>query len=106
MTQSQKIRIINDTLKRYFANTSTPRKVLAKDLMPEFIKAGAFPADYNNGLPIRIRNLLRDLDKATKHGIKVIVIDYTRFGTSKKIKRSHDKDIQIVKQILVENGII
>lgn len=240
MTQLEKIRIINDTLKRYFANINSPRKVLAKDLMPEFIKAGAFTADHRNGLPIR--NLLRVLDKANmlsaipyaladrketnrkwyfvgiefdqkdainenpiykrgsnrrtesdeyyvvslcnevlkveasqqhrfdflkgdngrklpvdayykhlnlvieyherqhtesvsffnkkttvsgvcrdeqrriyderrmtelpKHGIKVIVIDYTQFGTSKKIKRNHNKDIQIVKQILVENGIL
>lgn len=41
-----------------------------------------------------------------KHGINVIVIDYSRFGTSKKIKRDHDKDILIIKQILVENGIL
>lgn len=240
MAQSEKIRIINDTLKRYFANIDNPRKVLAKNLMPEFIMAGAFPADHRKGQPIR--NLLRDLDKVNmlhaipyiqadrketnttwyfvdteyvqndeniekatskmppksrtesdeyyiislcnkllnseasqqhrfdflkgdtgrnlpvdayyedrklvieyherqhsesvsffskdttvsgvcrdeqrriydkrrmsefpKHGIKVIVIDYSRFGTSRKIKRNHNKDIQIVKQILVENGIL
>lgn len=239
MTQSEKIRIINNTLNRYFANTSNPRKVLAKDLMPEFIRAGVFTADRKGGLPIR--SLLRDLDRLNmlslipyafadrkqvnvnwyfictefvkddvdiekitikkvpnsraesdeyyvislcnellnaeasqqhrfgflkgdsgvslpvdayyehlnlvieyhesqhtesigffnkkttvsgvcrdeqrriyderrltelpKHGIKVVVIDYSRFGTTKKIKRNHDKDIQIVKQILEENGI-
>lgn len=240
MTKSEKISIINNTLKKYFASTSNPRKVLAKDLMPEFIKAGAFTADNKGGKPIR--DLLRYLDKANmlsaipyifadrkqanvnwyfidtesdkknetcentqriapsssraesdeyyvislcdellnakasqqhrfdflkgdsgvklpvdayyehlnlvieyyesqhtesislfnkkatvsgvcrdeqrkiyderrltelpKHGIKVVVIDYTRFGLTKKIKRDHDKDLQIVKQILVDNEIL
>lgn len=240
MKQSERIRIINETLKRYFVNINNPRMVLAKDLMPEFIKAGVFPTDHRNGLPIR--TLLRDLDKANmlslipyafadrkqvnvnwyfiptefvkndinkekttnrkksksraesdeyyvislcnevlnaeasqqhlfdflkgdsgrrlpvdayyehlnlvieyherqhtesinffnkkttisgvcrdkqrkiyderritelpKHGIKVIIIDYSRFGTSKKIKRNHDKDILIIKKILTENGIL
>lgn len=61
MTRSEKIKIINDTLKKYFASDSTPRKVSAKDLMPEFIKAGAFTSDNKGGLPIR--QLLRELDK-------------------------------------------
>ena len=240
MTQTEKIRIINDTLKRYFANPSNPRKVQAKNLMPDFIRAGVFMADNKGGLPIR--RLLRDLDKSNKlslipyvlaerkdvnvnwffvntgfvqnkiiieettnkkasngraesdeyyvislcnevlnaeasqqhkfdflkgdsgvrlpvdayyegyhlvieyhecqhtesvslfnkketvsgvcrdeqrriyderrmtelpkHGIKVIVIDYSKFGTSKKIIRNHDKDLLIVRQILVENGIL
>lgn len=240
MIQSEKIRIINDTLKRYFENADNPRKILVKDLMPEFISAGVFSKDHRNGQPLR--SLLRDLDKANmlssipyvfadrkdkntkwyfictdfvqnnivikkttskrnyngragsdeyyiislcnellnteaslqhrfdflkgdsgsslpvdayyehlnlvieyherqhtesidffnkkttvsgvcrdeqrriyderrltvlpKHGIKVVVIDYSRFGTSKKINRNHDKDILIVKQILVENGIL
>lgn len=240
MTQTEKIKIINDTLAEYFAKTDNPRKVPAKDLMPEFIRAGVFKTDNKGGLPIR--RLLRELDKSDKlslipyvlaerkdvnvswyfiatgfaqnvvntekvrnkkvsnsraesdeyyvislcnevlnaeasqqhrfdflkgdsgislpidayyehlnlvieyherqhtesikffnkkttvsgvsrdeqrriyderrmtvlpkHGINVIVIDYSRFGTSKKIKRDHDKDILIIKQILVENGIL
>lgn len=240
MTQTEKIKIINDTLAEYFAKTDNPRKVPAKDLMPEFIRAGVFTTDNKGGLPIR--RLLRELDKSDKlslipyvlaerkdvnvswyfiatgfvqnvvntekvrnkkvsnsraesdeyyvislcnevlnaeasqqhrfdflkgdsgislpvdayyehlnlvieyhekqhtesikffnkkttvsgvsrdeqrriyderrmtvlpkHGINVIVIDYSRFGTSKKIKRDHDKDILIIKQILVENGIL
>lgn len=240
MTTSEKITKINTTLKRYFAVASNPRKVPAKDLMPEFIKAGVFSVDRKGGLPIR--SLLRELDNSNmlsaipyaladrkqvnvnwyfvhtefaqkdiiiekskditdsnsraesdeyyvislcnellnaeasqqhrfdflkgdsgrslpvdayyehlnlvieyherqhtesvgffnkkttvsgvcrdeqrkiyderrltelpKHGIKVIVIDYSKFGITKKIKRDHDKDIQIVKQILIENGIV
>lgn len=240
MTQTEKIKIINDTLAEYFAKTDNPRKVPAKDLMPEFIRAGVFTTDNKGGLPIR--RLLRELDKSDKlslipyvlaerkdvnvswyfiatgfaqnvvntekvrnkkvsnsraesdeyyvislcnevlnaeasqqhrfdflkgdsgislpvdayyehlnlvieyherqhtesikffnkkttvsgvsrdeqrriyderrmtvlpkHGINVIVIDYSRFGTSKKIKRDHGKDILIIKQILVENGIL
>ena len=62
MNKSEKIVIINTVLKNYFADQSNSRKVLAKDLMPEFIRAGAFAADKKNGLPIR--SLLRDLDEA------------------------------------------
>lgn len=240
MTKAEKIEIINDTLKKYFANPSNPREVPAKDLMPEFIKAGVFTVDRKKGLPIR--SLLRDLDRANmlsiipyaladrkqvninwyfinteitrndlnvnkntnkkascsrtesdeyyvislcnevlnakasqqhkfdflkgdsgvrlpvdayyeelnlvieyyesqhtetvrlfnkkttvsgvcrdeqrkiyderrltelpKHGINVVVIDYSQFGTTKKIKRNHDKDIRIVKEILMANGIL
>lgn len=64
MTQAEIIIIINDTLAKYFAKTNNPRKVSAKDLMPEFIRAGAFKADSKGGLPIR--RLLRDLDKSDK----------------------------------------
>lgn len=62
MTKSERIRIINDTLQKYFANSANPRKVLAKDLMPLLIKAGAFTADNKGGLPLR--KLLRELDGA------------------------------------------
>lgn len=62
MTKTEKIKIINDTLKEYFASASNPRKVLAKDLMSEFIMAGAFMSDNKGGLPLR--KLLRELDEA------------------------------------------
>lgn len=41
-----------------------------------------------------------------EHGIKLIVIDYSAFGSSKKIKRDYTKDLEIVKSIMVKNGII
>lgn len=60
----QKICKINEVVKDYFSNNPSVDKIQAKDLMPEFIKAGIFTADHRNGLPIR--KLLRDLDKANR----------------------------------------
>ena len=41
-----------------------------------------------------------------KHGIKLIVIDYSDFGTTRKLKRNASKDIDVVKKILSANGIV
>jgi hypothetical protein len=60
----QKIRKINEVVKDYFSKNPSVDKIQAKDLMPEFIKAGIFTSDHKNGLPIR--NLLRELDKANR----------------------------------------
>lgn len=35
-----------------------------------------------------------------KHGIDVIVISYSDFGTSKKLKRDREKDLDVVRKIL------
>ena len=40
-----------------------------------------------------------------KHGIKLVVISYTDFGTSKTLVRNHDADLAVVKEILKRNGI-
>lgn len=40
-----------------------------------------------------------------KHGIKLVVISYTDFGTSKTLVRNHDADLAVVKGILKKNGI-
>lgn len=40
-----------------------------------------------------------------KHGIKLVVINYTDFGTRKKLLRNHDRDLEIVKSVLISNGI-
>ena len=58
-----KISLINDVLQQYFEQNSMLTIVPAKNLMPCFIKAGIFPANHKNGLPIL--NVLRKLD-ATK----------------------------------------
>jgi len=57
-----KIAQINAVLKTYFEMNPTSVPILAKEFMPQFIKAGIFKKDYRDGLPIR--NLLRVLDKA------------------------------------------
>ncbi len=40
-----------------------------------------------------------------EHGITLIEIDYTAFGTSKKLKRDHDRDLMVVKSILNSHGV-
>lgn len=40
-----------------------------------------------------------------KHGIKVVIINYTDFGSSKKLIRNHDRDLGIIKSILTKNNI-
>jgi len=61
MKNEEKIARINEVVTDYFKNNLSVNKILAKDLMPEFIKAGIFNKDYERkGLPIR--NLLRKLD--------------------------------------------
>ena len=41
-----------------------------------------------------------------KHGIKLVIINYTDFGTRKKLLRNHDKDLEIVKSVLRLNRIV
>ncbi len=60
MTHIDKIAQINAVIKQYFASNPSISKIPAKDLMPEFIKAGVFAKDHRNGLPIR--KVLRELD--------------------------------------------
>ena len=40
-----------------------------------------------------------------KHGIKLVVISYSDFGTTKKLKREHDRDLEVVKEILKKSGV-
>lgn len=40
-----------------------------------------------------------------KHGIKLIVISYTDFGESKKLKRNRQNDLMIVKKILKDTNL-
>lgn len=37
-----------------------------------------------------------------KHGIRVIIISYSDFGTSKKLRRNRDKDLEVVRDLLKE----
>ena len=56
-----KIAQINAVLSDYFAKHPTLDRILAKEFMPQFIKAGIFVKDQSDGLPIR--KILRALDK-------------------------------------------
>lgn len=35
-----------------------------------------------------------------EHGIDLVIISYSDFGTSKKLQRNHDRDLQVVKRKL------
>lgn len=41
-----------------------------------------------------------------KHGIKLVIISHSDFGTAKKLRRNHDADLLIVKGRLKNNGEI
>ena len=76
MTEKKTHRIgrIDQVVRNYFEENISITEILAKDLMPLFIKKGIFNKDHRNGLPIR--NLLRELDCENKlsllKNIKVI----------------------------------
>lgn len=53
--------LVRKVVEDYFARHPDVGEIPAKDLMPEFIRAGIFVSDHRNGLPIR--RLLRYLDK-------------------------------------------
>lgn len=41
-----------------------------------------------------------------KHGIRLVVISWSDFGTSKKLIRNHDRDILVVREILHRSGLV
>ena len=55
---------INKVLQSYFEKNKDVDIVPAKNLMPEFIKAGIFTKDHKNGLPIR--KVLHNLKKTNQ----------------------------------------
>lgn len=57
----EKISQINAVVKSFFEKNKSVSEILAKDLMPDFVKAGIFKEDKKNGLPIR--TILRKLDE-------------------------------------------
>jgi len=61
MADLEKINNVNKVVINYFKVNPKISKILAKELMPDFIKAGISNKDHKEGLPIR--NILRALDK-------------------------------------------
>ncbi len=41
-----------------------------------------------------------------KHGIRLVVINWSDFGTSKKLIRNHDRDILVVRENLHRSGLV
>ena len=64
MIDAFKINNINNAIEAFFNKDTTIKIVPAKDLMPEFIKAGIFTKDNKNGKPIR--DILRELDRTAQ----------------------------------------
>ena len=64
MTDLTKIKEINTVIEAYFAKNTSVKIVPAKELMPDFIRAGIFEKDNRRGLPIR--EILRELDKTNQ----------------------------------------
>jgi len=64
MSTEEKIKMINQVVANYFAKNKQEVKIVAKDLMPEFMEAGIFTSNHRDGLPLR--KLLRDLDSKSQ----------------------------------------
>ena len=64
MKKADKINLINAALQKYFHQNPSVSKVMAKDLMPFFVREGIYEKDQKNGLPIR--TILRDLDSSNQ----------------------------------------
>lgn len=76
-----KITRINQVLEQYFLQHPNSGRVMAKDLMPTFIREGVFNKDHRNGFPIR--NLLRGLDeKKQLHKIPYVIADRKAANTN------------------------
>jgi hypothetical protein len=76
-----KIDQINAVLRDYFAKHPNAGRILAKEFMPLFIKAGIFVKDERGGLPIR--KILRALDKANQlHRIPYVIADRKQTNTN------------------------
>ena len=61
MDINNRVNEINKAVKNYFENNPSEVQILAKDLMPEFVRAGIYEKDHRKGLPLR--KDLRKLDK-------------------------------------------
>ena len=61
MDINNRVNEINKAVKNYFVNNPSEVQILAKDLMPEFVRAGIYEKDHRKGLPLR--KDLRKLDK-------------------------------------------
>ena len=47
----------------------------------------------------------RRVTELPEHGIKLVIIRHTDFGSKKRLIRNHDRDLAIVKDILSKSGI-
>ncbi len=76
----QKAGIIDQIVFDYFKLNPKVKEVQAKDLMEEFVKAGAFSKDYKDGLPLR--DFLKKLEENNSLDL---------FKQSKLIRKAENK---------------
>lgn len=70
----EKISQINAVIKFFFEKNKLTSEILAKELMPNFVKVGIFVEDVKNGLPLR--KILRKLDEQNQlHLIPFVYAD-------------------------------
>lgn len=94
---------INQVLERYFQQHPNSGRIMAKDLMPTFIREGVFSKDHRNGLPIR--KVLRELDKKKQlHKIPYVIADRKAVNTNWFFAPvNHSKQPTITTESLPEN---
>jgi hypothetical protein len=130
MADIQKINRICEVIALFFEKNVLVSKIPAKDLMSYFIRAGIFPANHKNGLPIR--KILRDLDETNQLKLipyvlpernqastnwyfirlnrKPVTVDTfinikeTKSATASKSNRDEDYVIDLVDEILQQKG--
>ena len=61
MDVNNRVNEINEAVKNYFENNPSEVQILAKDLMPDFVRAGIYENDHRKGL--QLRKDLRESDK-------------------------------------------
>jgi hypothetical protein len=64
MADLNQINKINQVIAAYFEANPGVTKIAAKELMPEFMKAGIFDYNHRDGLPLR--EILRGLDRENR----------------------------------------
>lgn len=62
--QLHKVGRIDQIIRDFFSDNPSINEIMAKELMPLFIKKGIFTKNYRDGLPIR--SILRELDSESK----------------------------------------
>ena len=103
MKKIDKINAINKAIEKYFKLNPSVSKVLAKDLMPFFIKEGIFKKDNREGLPIR--SLLRELDDEKQlHLIPTLLAEQKSINTNWYfIRPRENSSAQIITQSITQS---
>ena len=95
----EKIAQINQVIAAYFENNKSVFEVPAKVLMPHFVKAGVFPQDHRDGLPLR--KILRKLDESNQlHLIPFVYADRKATNVNWYFRRNNTADYSRTKEVV------